>query len=167
MVLYAIYNPTNQASALLAANATTVTAPEVYGGANMPTGYTASALVSVWKTTLASLLDAGEQRDRHIDIRRSSIMTVSTEQSSHTQVTSSLLTPINAKTIYGDLQAVGGSSVIYSISPRSDEIGAVSFQFGVGTSQSPYRISITSPQKFSYKFIGGAILNIWTSGYDF
>ncbi|HHA3806998.1 TPA: hypothetical protein ACOCPI_004353, partial [Yersinia enterocolitica] len=47
VALYAIYNPTTQISALLAVNASSVVAPEVYGGSNMPAGYTASALVSV------------------------------------------------------------------------------------------------------------------------
>ena len=49
--LYAIYNPVTGASALLAVNATSVLLPNVYGGASMPAGYTASALVSVWPTT--------------------------------------------------------------------------------------------------------------------
>ncbi|HDV7153904.1 TPA: phage tail protein, partial [Yersinia enterocolitica] len=47
VALYAIYNPTTQISALLAVNASSVVAPEVYGGSNMPAGYAASALVSV------------------------------------------------------------------------------------------------------------------------
>ncbi|WP_229765274.1 hypothetical protein, partial [Yersinia enterocolitica] len=40
VALYAIYNPTSGATALLAVNATSAPAPEVYGGANMPAGYT-------------------------------------------------------------------------------------------------------------------------------
>ncbi|EOI7396797.1 hypothetical protein OZ713_004150, partial [Yersinia enterocolitica] len=51
VALYAIYNPTTQISALLAVNASSVVAPEVYGGSNMPAGYTASALVSVLPTS--------------------------------------------------------------------------------------------------------------------
>ncbi|TDT57189.1 tail-collar fiber protein [Enterobacter sp. AG5470] len=47
VALYAIYNPTTDTSALLSVNATSVVAPEVYGGTNMPAGYTASALVAV------------------------------------------------------------------------------------------------------------------------
>ncbi|HGU5938085.1 TPA: hypothetical protein ACM98N_004228, partial [Yersinia enterocolitica] len=51
VALYAIYNPTTQISALLAVNASSVVAPEVYGGSNMPAGYMASALVSVLPTS--------------------------------------------------------------------------------------------------------------------
>ncbi|PRH31187.1 hypothetical protein [Burkholderia multivorans] len=50
VALYAIYNPTTGASALLATNATSAIAPTVYGGANMPVGYTASALAAVVPT---------------------------------------------------------------------------------------------------------------------
>lgn len=50
VALYAIYNPTTGASALLAKNATSAVQTNVYVGANMSSGYTASALVSVWPT---------------------------------------------------------------------------------------------------------------------
>ncbi len=65
VALYAIYNPTSGASALLAVNATSVRAPEVYGGANMPSGYTASALVSAWRVASSQFV-IGFQRARHI-----------------------------------------------------------------------------------------------------
>ncbi|MET3461297.1 hypothetical protein [Variovorax atrisoli] len=64
VALYAIYNPTTGVSALLATNATAAAAPNIYGGANMPAGYTASGLVSVWPTNGASQLVIGVQQDR-------------------------------------------------------------------------------------------------------
>ncbi|CND01150.1 tail fiber protein [Yersinia frederiksenii] len=67
VALYAIYNPTSGATALLAVNATSALAPEVYGGANMPAGYTASALVSVWGTSSGQFV-VGHQMGRHIGI---------------------------------------------------------------------------------------------------
>ena len=66
VALYAIYNPNTGASALLAVNASSAVAPNVYGGANMPAGYAASALVSVWPTTAGSQFTIGLQRDRKI-----------------------------------------------------------------------------------------------------
>ncbi|WP_053077741.1 hypothetical protein [Burkholderia cepacia] len=66
VALYAIYNPTTRASALLATNATSSLAPSVYGGSNMPAGYTASALVSVWPTNASSQFAVGMQDDRKI-----------------------------------------------------------------------------------------------------
>src|SRR5471030_4169 len=64
--IYAIINPTSGASALLAVNATTTIVPEVYGGANMPSGYTASALVSVWATNASGQFKVGIQAGRNI-----------------------------------------------------------------------------------------------------
>ncbi|HDL6962204.1 TPA: hypothetical protein PXM28_001445 [Yersinia enterocolitica] len=165
VALYAIYNPTNQTSALLAVNATTITAPEVYGGANMPTGYTASALVSVWKTTASSLLDLGVLQDRHVDIARSSIFATTATTIAYTQITSSALTPLNARAIYGDAQCAA-SNAIYGIAPRGDNVGAFSFQFA-SISQSYYKIPISTPQRLYYYFNATGTLNIWTSGYDF
>ncbi|WP_145551764.1 phage tail protein [Yersinia mollaretii] len=67
VALYAIYNPTSGATALLAVNATSAPAQEVYGGAHMPAGYTASALVSVWGTSSGQFV-VGHQIGRHIGI---------------------------------------------------------------------------------------------------
>ncbi|CNE64114.1 tail fiber protein [Yersinia enterocolitica] len=67
VALYAIYNPISGATALLAVNATSAPAPEVYGGANMPAGYTASALVSVWGTSSGQFV-VGHQIGRHVGI---------------------------------------------------------------------------------------------------
>lgn len=66
VAIYAIYNPTTGTSAVLAANATAAAAPEVYGGANMPAGYTASALISILQTTAGSLLSTFRQFDREV-----------------------------------------------------------------------------------------------------
>ncbi|QNK65770.1 hypothetical protein [Variovorax sp. PAMC26660] len=67
VAIYAIYNPATGVSNVLAANATAAAAPEVYGGANMPSGYTASALISVLPTTAGSLLGVFQQFDRRVD----------------------------------------------------------------------------------------------------
>ena len=67
VAVYAIYNPIVQASALLATNATSAVAPNIYGGANMPSGYTASGLVSVVPTTSSGQIPVLEQRDRDVD----------------------------------------------------------------------------------------------------
>lgn len=54
VAIYAIYNPTTGTSALLATNATNAKAPEIYSGAAMPAGYTASALLTVVPTNSSS-----------------------------------------------------------------------------------------------------------------
>ncbi len=174
VALYAIYNPTNQASALLAVNATTVTAPEVYGGANMPTGYTASALVSVWKTTGASLFDLGILQDRHVDISRSSAFSFAAQQVILTRIYNAVLIPRNAKFIYGDAQVSNATgSTNYQIGPTSNAIGLTSISFAItGSYQLPFKTSIlaSSVQTISYMFTfssGTPALSIYIVGYDF
>lgn len=96
VALYAIYNPTTQVSALLAVNATSVLAPEVYGGANMPSGYTASALVSVWRT-VSSQLVVGILRDRVVSIVPANILTTTTiTNTSPTALSINSVAPLNA-----------------------------------------------------------------------
>ncbi|HDL7089622.1 TPA: hypothetical protein PXM39_001059 [Yersinia enterocolitica] len=81
VALYAIYNPATQISALIAVNASSVVAPEVYGGSNMPAGYTASALVSVLPTS-ASQLAPVIQQGRRVSIVGASILSGSGAPSS-------------------------------------------------------------------------------------
>lgn len=66
VAIYLIYNPVSHATDLLAVDVTSTLAFETYVGANMPSGYTASALISVWPTTAAGLLKYCTQSDRTI-----------------------------------------------------------------------------------------------------
>jgi hypothetical protein len=84
VALYAIYNPTTQTAALLATNATSIVAPNVYGAGSMPSGYTASALVSVWRTNASGQLNIGTQRDRDIAVVNVSILSTSSGNSTPT-----------------------------------------------------------------------------------
>lgn len=81
VALYAIYNPTTQISALLAVNASSVVAPEVYGGSNIPAGYAASALVSVLPTSSSQLAPVIQQ-GRRVSIVGASILSGSGAPSS-------------------------------------------------------------------------------------
>lgn len=113
VAIYAIYNPTTGASALLAVNATSAIAPEVYGGANMPSGYSASSLLSVWRTS-GSQFVPGYQQDRIISIIRTNVLSTSTNTTSSTPLNLSALVPINAKNvdiILTSTQASNGSGV--------------------------------------------------------
>lgn len=97
VALYAIYNPATQISALLAVNASSVVAPEVYGGSNMPAGYTASALVSVLPTS-ASQLAPIIQQGRRVSIVGASILSGSGAPSSLATLTVSAV-PLNTTLI--------------------------------------------------------------------
>ncbi|HEN3652745.1 TPA: hypothetical protein U5E37_000625 [Yersinia enterocolitica] len=95
--LYAIYNPITQVSALLAVNATSVVAPEVYGGSNMPVGYAASALVSVLPTSSSQLAPVIQQ-GRRVSIVGASILSGSGAPSSLATLTVSAV-PLNTTLI--------------------------------------------------------------------
>lgn len=110
VALYAIYNPTKAAQhasdpvtypdngmALLATNATSVVVPNVYGGANMPSGYTASGLVSVWPTNGSSQFIVGLQQDRSLRITSSPVLNTTSSAGSVTALSISSAVPQNAK----------------------------------------------------------------------
>ncbi|KVG32116.1 phage tail protein [Burkholderia diffusa] len=103
VAIYAIYNPTTGASALLATNATSTKAPEVYSGANMPPGMKASALVSVWPTNSSRQFIIGSQVDRMVGFGNSSALTTSTSQAAITALSISGIVPPNARAIYGNM----------------------------------------------------------------
>jgi hypothetical protein len=108
LALYAIYNPTTQASALLASSAASTRA-EIYGGANMPAGYTASALITVVPTNASSLIVPCVVMDRSVDIANVTAMSTNTVAASPTQV-NNLAVPPNAKNFSGQFTA-GNTSV--------------------------------------------------------
>ncbi|AOJ64453.1 phage tail protein [Burkholderia ubonensis] len=117
VALYAIYNPTTKAAALLATNATSAVAPAIYGGANMPVGFTASALVSVWATNASRQLVVASQIDREVFVVPQTAFQTSTQQSSSTPLSISALVPPNAKSVSGNL-ILGSSSASASLSAQ-------------------------------------------------
>ncbi|WP_310727008.1 hypothetical protein, partial [Burkholderia multivorans] len=126
VALYAIYNPTTGASALIAKNATTAAAPNVYGGANMPSGYTASALVSVWPTNASSQFAIGYQLDRRITITSTIAVSTTTQIASFTLVNAATIIPNNAKTVSGNLSIVttNGLNAQVNIAANASGLGA-------------------------------------------
>ncbi|CFV26502.1 tail fiber protein [Yersinia enterocolitica] len=96
VALYAIYNPASGATALLAVNATSAPAPEVYGGANMPAGYTASALVSVWGTSSGQFV-VGHQIGRHVGIISNQLYSTAGSVLSYSGISLATAVPPNGK----------------------------------------------------------------------
>ncbi|HHH1258966.1 TPA: hypothetical protein ACPZRQ_003533 [Yersinia enterocolitica] len=119
LALYAINNPTSGASALLAVNATSARVPEIYGGANMPAGYTASALVSVWRVASSQFV-IGFQRGRHISIPLTQVWATATGTTAIAGVSFAPAVPINAVainaylTLYQTTTSVGVELSLYS-----------------------------------------------------
>ncbi|WP_222424592.1 hypothetical protein [Yersinia massiliensis] len=155
VALYAIYNPTTQISALLAVNATSVLAPEVYGGANMPSGYTASALVSVWRTA-SSQFTIGHQLDRNVSFPRVSILTATAGTTPLLPINMPNYLPINAK--YCSVDGAGATSTnglvgmafTSSISGIAWRASAMTTTAGYGVTYTAMNIPITTTQTIYY-----------------
>ena len=126
VALYAIYNPTTQTSALLATNAATLQ-PNVYGGANLPAGYTASALVSVWPTNASKQFIVGYQNDRSIKMLAVTMLGTSTAAGSLTSLSIAGAVPLNAKTVSGTVgitfTTTAGTQLSCAIASSSSALG--------------------------------------------
>ncbi|MFT0733821.1 phage tail protein [Ralstonia wenshanensis] len=161
VALYEIYNPTTKTRALLGVNATAAVAPQVYGGANMPAGYTASALVSVWPTNGSGQFVPGGLRDRRHSLVASGGFTTATVQTSFTSVALSGV-PMNAVRVLGNMQCLTSAANITQIfSVASDAIGsgsksnvATTVVANNGTSV-PVDLEVYTPQTLWYKATNG------------
>ncbi|WP_310650452.1 MULTISPECIES: tail fiber protein [unclassified Pseudomonas] len=131
--IYVIYNPDTKLAKLLGVNATTAVLPEVYGGTNMPAGYTSSALVSVWQTNASGQLVAGTQIDRSVATEAKKFLTNGLA-SVFTALSLIGFVPRNAKTVGGYVHVItsltnpAGSYITLC----SDSAGSGSVLFGSG-----------------------------------
>jgi hypothetical protein len=103
VALYAIFNPTTQTAALLAKAEGASAATSIYNGANMPSGYTASALVSVWPTNASSQFIVASQYDRKINFASTSVLNASGVVGTPTSFPLSAAVPKSAKFASGGL----------------------------------------------------------------
>lgn len=130
LAIYAILNTTTGATALLATNATSSVAPEVYGGSNMPSGYTASALLAVIPTTSGSLFTVGYVDGRDFYFPGSSILSTTTVQASLTPLSISGVVPKNAKAVSGYASVNGFAAVsnnFWQIAGSASGVGEQAF----------------------------------------
>ena len=154
--LYAIYDPVAGATALLATNATSAVQPEVYGGANMPAGYTASALISVWPTDASRRFVVGYQADRKVHFPFVSLLNTTTQQLTLTSLSVAAFVPLNAKTISGQNVAVPSAAAQVAIDVAGSASGIAGQYFnayvGAGaTGQAPFNdVPLISPQVLYY-----------------
>lgn len=179
VALYAIYNPTTATAALLARNATSAVQPNVYGGANMPAGYTASALVSVWPTNGSGQFVVGFQRDRSISINSVTVLSTSVTQASPTALSVSSAIPPNAVGISGTIAASSSAAATTSIQLNpiaSINVGIQGINFsstsasGGGSSGVFRNLQVSSPQTIYYtssNSAGTPTYAIAVMGYDF
>ncbi|WFZ84295.1 phage tail protein [Citrobacter freundii] len=153
VALYVIYNPTTGTSALLAVDTTSTAAPEIYGGANMPAGFTASALVSIWRVVSGKFI-VGEQRGRDISIIDVNAVTTTTATSSLTAISVASAIPKNAKSVAGwaGTQSTGSSTVqSVRIAGSVQIVGMRLIQVNSATAiNAPYTLPILTEQTIYY-----------------
>ncbi|ARK86033.1 hypothetical protein [Burkholderia pseudomallei] len=179
VALYAIYNPTTGASALLAKNATSAVQPNVYGGGNMPAGYTASALVSVWPTNGSGQFPIGYQRDRSVDINSVTTLSSSTTQASPTALNISTAVPPNAVSVSGTVAVASSAASTTSLYLASTSTAGVGIQgvnysttaaSGGGSSVVFRNLRLSVAQQMYYYSVNSAGTPTYTiaiSSYDF
>ena len=141
VAVYLIYNPTTLASALLAKNATASVQTEVYSGANMPSGYTASALIGVMPTNGSSqfgitYLDSDSRKVSTPDVN---VLSTSTNSGGLTSLSLSTAIPPNAKSVGGYVKVSASSPGDYAARLSANSVGiGQTFVTGGYTSASGY-----------------------------
>jgi hypothetical protein len=154
VALYAIYNPTTGVSALLAVNATASAAPNVYGGANMPAGYTASGLVAIVPTNGSSQFKVCAVRGRSVSILLGTFYSFAANITGQ-NISIAAFVPPNAIEIWGELSAASNAVSNISISVNSDNATPLSQQnqsVGISSTTAVYicnfaGVMLTTPQQ--------------------
>ncbi|MCO1382563.1 hypothetical protein [Burkholderia multivorans] len=194
VALYAIYSPVKAAQhasdpitypddgrALLATNATSAIAPNVYAGANMPSGYTASALVSVWPTNASGQFVAAFQRDRQIAWLGTTVLSTTSQVSTPTSLNVSAAIPLNAKFCSGylDVSVSTTSTSIVSGALHGNSLGyggafayfnTGSSTAGGGQRSSFSKLLVANPQTLYYTITasaGAPGFSVYVNNYEF
>ena len=175
VAIYAIYNPTTGTSALLATNATSAVAPEVYSGSNMPAGYTASSLVSVLPTNSSSQFKPIEQLERSVSFVPVTAVSSTITSLTTTQVSVSSIIPKNSRSVNGWAQIANSSASFCPLFVSlSETLATVGSQIigGYATAQGVFRnLKITVSQSIFYGISQGSNYSSATTvaitGYTF
>lgn len=173
VALYAIYNPTTSTSALLATNAPASPLSEIYAGANMPSGYTASALVCVWPTTASSLFSVGTLRGRRVSRVPVTVLSTSVGTGVPTTLSIGSAVPFSAVSCRGNITITSAAGSNNNAFIYSDAL-LVAQQYtsqGPGTGVSGnWEIDLTTAQTLFYQMNVTAAPGAFTiqiSSYEF
>lgn len=164
--VYAIYNPATDTWSAIACNQTTSSA-EIYGGANMPSGYTASALIATIPTNGSGQFIVCELRNRSVYFAAVQVVTSAAVGTTWTSVSIASQVPPNAKIAYGSASGTAGSNTW--VAGTSGGIGTATTapdsqyptEFGAGG------VPLFTPQTIWYRSSGANNQNVWISGYGF
>ena len=172
VALYAIYNPSTGTAGILAEDTTSSIAPEVYGGSSMPSGYTASALISVWGTNSSRQFVIGSQRDRLIAFPDVQAFTINNDVYVSISGTLSLsgVAPKNAYSLFGNLaMATLGSTTVFGFGFTG--VNKVGISGYASYQSAPFSdLILASPQTLSYGVgVGSSPVNVtlYVDGYKF
>ncbi len=174
VALYVIYNPTTQATALIATDATASAVPEICSGASLPAGYTASALVSVWRIANSQFV-TGFQCGRSIATTNNSLLSTSASSPSSTALNIASMIPKNARRVTlstGAVQTSAANATGIIVQSSASGVGEVGTQAastaGTSASNAAARLSIIDVQTIYYKTIGSGTgqFSISTSEYE-
>jgi hypothetical protein len=179
VALYAIYNSTTATASILAKDATSAAQPNVYGGANMPAGYAASALIGVWPTNASKQFTVGFQLDRQFFTPLITVLTTTTITTG-TTLSIAAGVPLNAKAanigVNAQQSGTAASSLGASVAANSSLIGQ---QYAQAQGNSAIQqvvgwmgsIPLVTPQSIWYSFNATSAtspqLSIYTTGYSF
>jgi len=167
--IYLIFNPTTMTWALLGCLGSTSNGP-VYTGANIPTGYTASVLISSLRTDGSANIVAFTQMDRSIDIAFVEVLSGG-GANSYTAVSCAGAVPANARTVSGNFFSASVSSPQnFYVASTSTGLGAQVIQaFGSGIDFLGAFIEIKMPtaQTIYYQIQPGGSGNIYVTSYTF
>jgi hypothetical protein len=122
VALYAIYKPSTNTISILATNAASLVG-NVYGGANMPSGYTASALLMVWPTNGSSQLVQGLTQDREFSRIFNQVLSSTSTPASFTSLSISGVVPANAKSVSGTIQISSSATATSQLFVAGDANG--------------------------------------------
>ncbi|HGM5579297.1 TPA: hypothetical protein ACKP22_000955 [Pseudomonas putida] len=176
IALYVIYNPTSGASALLAKDASTAVQPETYGGANMPVGYTASALVAILATDSSRLLAPHVLQDRKVFVPYRPLAAPSSVQPVLTAFSAPSI-PYNARSIdvlMSALSTVAPAHLSMSLSPAAIAIGSAHISGTAGVAFNGWggvaTVPVLTPQTLYYTSAcsaGTPTFNFGTIAFNF
>lgn len=174
LAIYAIYNPTAGTKALLGQVEGASAASTVYSGANMPSGYTASCLLTVLRIGGATgQLLATWAFGRTVTFPATLVFNTSTPTASPTAINMTGVTPKAAVRVTGFIQVVSTSASNIGMQLTSDNISGIGAQ-NVSASNSTsatgnYSIGIQTAQTIYYtatNLAGTPTFSFEVSGYE-
>lgn len=127
VAIYAIHNPISGVSSVMAVNATSAIAPAVYAGVNYPTGYTASALLTVVPTNASSQFKVCVVRGRMVNIQLGTFFSFAANIPGQ-NITIANFIPPNAIEVFGELSAACNAVSNITISVNGDNATATGQQ---------------------------------------